>query len=182
MRKTLMLCVGMCVGISAACASPVPKDTGNAAGAIATPSKQETLRRNRDLAMAPIKSESDLTRYLGRMPKDSPLRLLSNGARQRFIKSLRFGSQGLGSFSYKGLETELTASQIYRVLSLFGVQRSTSLIKGARVVTQADKAVMDVPDSETASESAPMMDHLDYWCASRATCSRSAGDICTGNC
>lgn len=99
-----------------------------------------------DLALAPIKSESDLVNYMGNMPKNSPLRMLSDAGRASFIQSLVFGNKGLGSFNYAVLQNELTPTQIYRVLSLFGMQRTTSLITGAAVTNAADKTIMATPD------------------------------------
>ena len=100
---------------------------------------------------------------------------LSDAGRQRFLDSLVFTENGLGGFNYADLETELSAKEIYRILSLFGVQRTTTLIKGAKILDKTDKAIMDAPDSL-------MLDHQNYECSKRATCSMSAHDICTSNC
>jgi hypothetical protein len=147
---------------------------------------REVLERARDYAAAAIKSRSDLIWYVGNMPKSSPLEMLSNQGRARFLNSLSFGSHGLSSYSYADLQAELTASQIYRVLSLFGVQRSTPLIKGALIVTPDDRAIMAVPDSLTPQGlghgSQLGMDHDDYRCLSRGTCESAYTYICTSNC
>lgn len=143
------------------------------------------LERERDYAAAPIKSQADLIWYVGRMPANSPLKQLSGQGRARFLNSLMFGDHGLASFSYADLRAELTASQIYRVLSLFGVQRSTSLIKGALVITPEDKAVMAVPDNVPGLKSASpslLPDHESYRCLSRGTCESAYTYICTSNC
>jgi hypothetical protein len=147
---------------------------------------REALERERDYAAAAIKSQSDLIWYVGNMPKNSPLRMLSIQGRARFLNSLSFGSHGLASYSYADLQAELTASQIYRVLGLFGVQRSTSLIKGVLIATPDDRAIMAVPDSLTPQGlghgSQLGMDHDDHRCLSRGTCESAYTYICTSNC
>lgn len=130
----------------------------------------------RDALLAPIKSEADLYNYLDSTPEEkNPLNALSNGARQRFLDSLVFTENGLGGFNYSDLESELTVTQVYIILSLFGVQRTTPFVKGAKVLDETDKAIL----------ASPMMvpiDHDNYLCSARATCSRSAQHICTSNC
>lgn len=147
--------------------------------------KRDRLERERDYAAAAIKSQADLIWYVGNLPASSPLKQLSDQGRARFLNSLTFGDHGLASFSYADLQAELTASQIYRVLSLFGVQRSTSLIKGALVSTPEDKAIMAVPDAIPTGDSvSPSLyaDHNDYRCQSKGTCESAYTYICTSNC
>ncbi|RUL70969.1 hypothetical protein [Dyella choica] len=96
--------------------------------------------------LAPIKSIKDLNAYIARTPAaDSPLDYLSPEAKNRFISSLQFNGKGITSFSYADLEAELTPSQIYKLLSLFGMQRTVPFMKGARVVDDTDKMIMAVP-------------------------------------
>ena len=68
-----------------------------------------------------IRSPAQLQQYL-RTHKDTatPLDALSPGARERFLASLRFGAHGLGGFATEDLSSELDATQIRRVLALFG--------------------------------------------------------------
>lgn len=126
-----------------------------------------------DLVTAPVHSAADLNSYLAATPASrSPLNALSPAARQRFIASLKFNQNGLTSYSYQDLETELTARQAYAILSLFGVQRSTSLIK---------TATPSIADQLIASPLQPAEDYRDFACGGHATCIRSAGDICIGS-
>lgn len=133
------------------------------------------LQERRDALLAPIKSHAELRSYLARTrDRDNPLNLLSGKGRSEFLASLVFTENGLGGFNKKALESELTATQIYKILSLFGVQRTASMLKGAKVLDATDEAIMNVPSL--------MPDHDNYRCSSRATCSQSAHDICTSNC
>ncbi|GLQ89131.1 hypothetical protein [Dyella flagellata] len=96
--------------------------------------------------LAPIKSIKDLTAYMARTSAaDSLLNLLSPAAKNRFLSSLQFNEKGITSFSYADLEAELTPSQIYELLSLFGIQRTVPLMKGARVVDDTDRMIMANP-------------------------------------
>jgi hypothetical protein len=128
-----------------------------------------------------IRSQSDLQRYLSTTATSgSPLGALSSGARERFLSSITFGASGISGFRYADLQSELTASQIYEVLGLFGVQKDVALIPNVRVRTAADRRLIKA--FSTMSEHAHGTDYRDYRCASRATCSASPGDICTSHC
>ncbi len=72
------------------------------------------------LAAEPIRSRADLEQHLREHAADSPLNALSPGARERFLYSLRFGSQGLSSASGVDLGDELTQPQILAIMELFG--------------------------------------------------------------
>ena len=126
-----------------------------------------------------LRSARDLQRYLS-APGTSPLGALSSGARERFLSSITFGAKGISGFRYADLQSELTASQVYDVLRLFGVQKDVAIIPNLRVDTPADKRVISrFPFVAKPSDGG---DYRDYRCASRATCSQSPGDICTSNC
>lgn len=134
----------------------------------------------RELAskLAEVKSKEDLAEYVRKMPEDSALHALSDGGRERFLRSLLFTDRGLASFSYADLQAELTASQIYSVLTIFGAQHSTHAIKGLRIATDADRAVVSA-----AGELRPLTDYYDRRCVLPATCRVSYTDICIGaNC
>ncbi len=137
--------------------------------------------RGQELAflLAPIKSREDLDRYLEELRQNrearSPLNLLSPAARDRFLNSLVFTEQGLGGYQYSDLQAQLTASQAYRLLSLFGAQHTTPLIKGARIESRADQIIM-------TDEAAPEGDYKDMECVSRATCGPKLTYICMSSC
>ena len=152
----------------------------------------------RDLANlgAPIKSERSLSRHLSAGLTDSPLGRLSQPALRRFLASLQFNERGLATFRYTELEAELTPTQIYQVLALFGQQHQTSKLKHARRVTPLDDELMagGIPGVQPANfmcfedQYSPIGSpsqcggHHNYRCASPGTCSPSQEQICTDNC
>jgi hypothetical protein len=139
--------------------------------------------RGRELAflLAPIKSKADLDRYLEEVRQNpearTPLNALSPAARDRFLNSLVFTEHGLGGFYFADLEAQLTASQAYRVLSLFGAQHVTSLLQGARIESRADEIIME----NTVAPELPA-DYKDMECVSRATCGPKYNYICMSSC
>ncbi|MGV8931574.1 MAG: hypothetical protein ACOH1R_05620 [Luteimonas sp.] len=158
---------------------------------------QDSHERNEiDNTMAPIRSSAELNTYLQATPvARTPLGRLSSDARRQFVRSLTFNETGLTGFNYRALSGELSASEIYRVLSLFGMQHDTALIPNVRVVTPLDNAIMRqvspqlCPPVEPQSHHRPLKpqatcatDHMDYQCLSRATCSHANSYICTSNC
>ena len=96
------------------------------------------------------------------------------------MQSLIFGQNGLASFDFRDIRNELTATQAYRLLALFGVQRSTPAIPGLKVKTRADELILLLkPDAQSLRAT----DYQDYKCESRATCAPAIGLICIGaNC
>lgn len=130
-----------------------------------------------NLALAPIKSQSELVSHLAQTsPDNSPLYALSEPARQRFISSLTFGPKGITSFKHDDLEAELTPTQIYQVLSLFGVQQDTTLLKNAKAKTATDGIIMNIVGPPVGQ------DYEGYRCMEPGSCFRSASWICTHNC
>jgi len=129
-------------------------------------------------ALAPIKSRADLVRYQAnnRSNPDNPLNALSPRSKQRFLNSLRFGSQGLASFSYVELESELTVKQAHRVLSLFGAQAFTTQMRGLRRADATDALIMKAAAEEIDDGTIVLL--REHWCSSRATCSTQAGSTC----
>ncbi|MBS0571250.1 MAG: hypothetical protein JSS28_11615 [Proteobacteria bacterium] len=143
--------------------------------------ENEAARNAVDLAMAPIKSRADLRNYLrSRHSTQSPLDALTPASLRHFLASLQFNENGITSFDRRDLEQELSPSQIYQVLALFGVQRDTGFMKHARIVAPIDRTL-------TADSWWPIglgEDHDDYKCDSNNphTCVKSVGSICTSNC
>jgi hypothetical protein len=134
-------------------------------------------------ALAPIKSRLDLIRYMAnnRSNPDNPLNALSPRNKQRFLNSLRFGAEGLASFSYVELEASgLTVKQAYRLLGLFGAEALTGQLRGLRREDAADGLIIKRSIEIIEDGDATLKDH---WCSSRATCSPSTGDHCiVANC
>ncbi|HJR72089.1 MAG TPA: hypothetical protein VJ806_00430 [Luteimonas sp.] len=140
--------------------------------------KDAQKQRSIDGALAPIKSSTDLRSYVLNKQPNSPLNRLSPGAQKRFIESIQFNEKGVTTYDYADLRAELTASQVYEVLALFGIQGTTAIIPGLRVNSDADRAIM------APRGAVPMQfpDYPDMMCESRATCSPSVTKICTSNC
>lgn len=136
--------------------------------------KDSVRASNVALQLAPLKSASDVYQYMQATPRNlSPLSVLSDSARNNFVQSLRFNEKGLTQFDYTTLEN-LAPTEIYKILSLFGMQSSAGAI-GARPVTKLDKDIL--------TPSLRADDFLmDYRCSDRATCSSSVRTACTKNC
>lgn len=150
-------------------------------------------QRQIDEARAAIKSESDLRDYLLAEQPSSPLNKLSPEGKAKFLSSLRFGDQALGGYNYEVLEKELTASQIYDVLSLFGAQATTHLLTGARVQTKTDALIMkpqainrpcgpNIESCDSGGGDGGDTDYHDYGCGRPHTCISEPGSICMHSC
>jgi hypothetical protein len=140
-------------------------------------------------AFAPVKTADDLHRI---SHEESPLDALSPMAKERFIESVIFRSNGLGGFYFGDLEAELTPTQIYNILALFGAQNTVSKFNKARIETKADMLLLSSPtlekfNSKIQNDSdfvSPQMwaDHKGYRCSGRATCRKSPDEICMTGC
>ena len=144
-------------------------------------------RQNKlDFLLAPIKSENDLTRHLQDIQHSSPLDKLSPGGKQHFLASLRFNENGLVSYDYSDLRAEMTASEIYQVLSLFGAQHTATMIKDARIVDEADKLILTSPQPNSiivrCVDEGCGGDHQGYFCSGLHTCSKALDQICMNGC
>lgn len=102
----------------------------------------EASRAKLDLLLAPIHSPADLASYLESRGPDSPLGRLPPAALKRFIDGLTFNENGLTGFRTDDLQSELTATQVYRILELFGAQHITPVLRGLTIETQLDEAIM----------------------------------------
>ncbi|MDM5182315.1 hypothetical protein PO883_34710, partial [Massilia sp. DJPM01] len=93
--------------------------------------------------MATITSSAQLTRYMKMTPpQENLLSALSEAARKRFLESLTFNEKGITGYRYAELESELTPTQIAKILSLFGSQANTTLFKKAVVKTEKDQRLL----------------------------------------
>lgn len=136
---------------------------------------EEAARRELSSAMAEVKSASQFARYMQQTRGSAtPFSAMTPGALRRFSRSLVFTDRGLASYDYTDLQRELTASQIYAVLRVFGVEGSVSRIPGVKVRSRTDGLVMD-------AQRLPA-DYNDMTCAARASCAPQTGWICTSNC
>lgn len=129
-----------------------------------------------DQINAPIHSSAQLDEYLNALESTSPLKALSAPALEKFVSSLRFNESGLVSYRYSDIESELTAQQAYRLLALFGAQRTLGLMSNIRMQSPEDERVI------RRVLEIPAADHVGYECAGRATCMRSPDRVCMGGC
>ena len=159
----------------------------------------QSVRSDMGLLSAPIKSRQDLARHIrdGR-ENGSPLRALSRKGSQRFIASLKFNEEGVTSYRYDvlekelsvteaylvlslfGLEKELSVTEAYLVLSLFGAQDDIRMLTFARVDTQLDHDLLSVV--EVAASCSGNGDYPNMQCARRATCAPMSSHICKASC
>ncbi|WP_332604830.1 hypothetical protein [Acinetobacter sp. ESBL14] len=108
--------------------------------------------------IAPIKSLDELNAYMRNTPKaKNPIEKLSKNGKARFLSSLRFNDKGLTSFGHLDLEAELSASEIYQILSLFGVQE---LISTSKLVIKNDLDRMVIRNVTTRDSSWDIRDHV----------------------
>lgn len=130
------------------------------------------LRTVLSYELADIKSRAQLARHLVRAGKSSPLAALSPGARERFIDSLAFNDNGLVQYRSDDLQRELSVTQAYRILRLFGAAESAPFLRAMRPRDALDTAIqsfMHVEDHEGGKCVGPgtcEMLHLNYICTS----------------
>lgn len=128
--------------------------------------------------VAPIKSPQELQAHLSQFgEKRSPLMHLSASSRRTFLESLSFNESGITGFSYRELEEELTYSQAYKVLALFGVQHMAGKLTGLRAPSSLDRVIQETGTLEFFEQ-----DTKDAHCASAKVCDTRAGSICLDKC
>ena len=130
---------------------------------------------------APIKSARDLQSYRN-SGLDSPLDKLSSRNKAQFLRSLTFNEKGLTGFRYDVLEQDLTPTEIYAVLALFGSQHLTSMLDGATARTALDSAVIDSGVGGMSSDAAMAIDLFEYECSPLYHCRTAPGHICKDRC
>lgn len=126
---------------------------------------------------APIRSRVELERHLA--TGDSPIYALSDGARELFLESLVFGENGLASFRKAELEAELTPTQIYEILSLFGFQGAITGFGNARIETQEDLKLLSTSTAGNVLTSGRCGQYVEGRCWSAATCKVTLNYCCS---
>ncbi len=146
---------------------------------------------------APVKSQMDLRNFMA-SNRTTALDALSQNSKRDFIGSLKFTKKGLSSFNYNVLEAELTPTEIYGILSMFGLQRGTGQFDNARPQTSLDQAILNLYGENNRSIQAnsgfesqfhggswgKIADEFleGYRCLSQGTCVQADGHACTSNC
>jgi hypothetical protein len=127
-----------------------------------------------DLATAPIRTAAQLQEYVANnQSATNPFASLSPRAREHFLASLHFGPDGLGSYSALALEEELSLSQAYKLLALFGLQSDIAVIHGLAVYT-ADDVLLDAWRRDGVEPDAKE----NHYCNINGKCAYAAGMIC----
>lgn len=132
----LCLCLGSALarpgGNNVTYAAPETSDIGSA-----QLQNYYAWREKMDWLLAPIHSRADLAGYLkATATSGSPLDVLPPAARQRFLASVRFGPHGAGTFNFSELQY-LSTPQVYRILSLFGLQGEALTVTNGRIRTDS---------------------------------------------
>lgn len=145
-------------------------------------------QRQLNLAMAPVKSKRSLEYFMLSVSNStSPLNSLSKQGRAQFLESLTFNEKGLTSFDAEILEEELTPTQIYRLLSLFGAQHTTRMLKNAKAPTAKDRELLDGKSystfefDDTWDGGVEDQDYKGYRC-DFVECVRALRKICLSGC
>lgn len=133
-----------------------------------------------DSSVAQLRSSAEVYRHLASRDTTSPLRLLSKPALARFVDSLVFSERGLASFRTDDLAAELTVSQAYQVLALFGQQTSILSVADAKIRTNADIIILDEANWCHNCHGEEFLEG--YYCEGPGTCRKSSRHACTGNC
>jgi len=157
--------------------------------------KQISYQKKVNWSVAKIKSQEDLILYS--QNNDSVLDLLSPESKRLFVDSIIFRDNGVAGYRFDILESELTPTQIYQVLSLIGQQHNVHVFKKARIESEEDIILLSKPEMSSAIKEGisnkagfienmggmgNSIDHNGYKCQSKGTCKISSVYICTSNC
>ncbi|HVQ33086.1 MAG TPA: hypothetical protein VMS49_04010 [Lysobacter sp.] len=127
-------------------------------------------------ALAPVRNVGQFQAYLrDHRGPSSPFHAMSPAALERFSRSLVFNENGLASYAYADLRRELSASQIYAALRVFGAEASVSSIPGLKGRNRADKLVLEARWAVPSG-------HHDMYCAGLGSCAPRLDWVCTMNC
>lgn len=132
-----------------------------------------------DLALAPVKSQAELGEVLTSF---SPIEKLSSYNRESFINSITFGENGVTGFSMTELEDELTVSEIYQVLTLFGMQANISHFDKARISQPVDLLLLKHNKPVVGAQKVYSSFLEGYRCVAPESCEQTDGWACTRNC
>jgi hypothetical protein len=153
---------------------------GVQASEMAAPAESAVSARDIALELASVKSHVSLLAYQQITPDVvSPLSKLSPAGKAEFLASLTFNENGVTGFNYRVLENELTPTQIYSVLALFGAQHLTARLRGARIDSVADHQLLSYATAKMRRQGD---DYSGYACTARATCTTSTNAICMSSC
>jgi hypothetical protein len=133
-----------------------------------------------DFFAAPIKTAADAKR-IAAFADATPLAALPEKTRIKFLERLRFTDRGLASYDYSFLTQNLSASQVYEILAMFGRQRDIVLIPSLSVENEIDQSLINLIKLQAANK-CNNGDRVGMECTRPGNCKRSTGNICTSNC
>lgn len=181
MRVQLLVAAVVFLSASTAIASDKPSDPG-------TPDVSpqsciiQSLRSDMNLATAEVRSRRDLAAHQRKSAESgSPLDALSPRGKRDFLASLRFNENGLTSYRYDILDNELTVTQAYMVLALFGAEEDIKFLHQARVESPLDGDLKKVGQVSAMCGDGGG-DYKDMRCADRATCAPMTRHVCKASC
>lgn len=176
----------LCVAMSHAQADPIelPASQNGADQAKIFACGEKSLQQSLAFLAAPIKSQADLKDYLRANKGEwTPLDMLSRDAKSAFLASLRFNDKGLTTFRMDVLEHELSVSEVYQLLAMFGAQRTVGMMRGAKIENDFDREIFQNLERDHAAKAGcGGGDHKFYECIRRATCSKNSSNICLASC
>lgn len=188
LASTLLISIACFTQSFAQAPSQPPTQLTNTWADLSPQSSPAELARKRNRAMAPIKSALDLQNYIKMTPPNlSPLNLLSKAGLAEFLDSLTFNKQGLTGYKFSNLEEELTPTQIYRILALFGSQSHVRSMKNAKIKTEADRRLIEATPAsfygDVWDENSGDPDHYHHYrCHLPATCATATSFLCDRSC
>lgn len=145
-----------------------PLDASDAEMAIRSQAEFAIARIRNPLELEQYAAEHAATGYSG-----TPLEALRPSSRERLLRSVVFGNGGIGSLYYGDMRVELSPTQAYAILALFGAQHLAPIVAAQNVSTDVDAAIQSMRRPP---------DHEDKYCAKRATCRSESFAVCTSSC
>lgn len=105
----------------------------------------DTLRN-----MPAVRSHKELENYfLMVSSSENPFLIMEENARKEFISSLDFNEKGLTSYNYLYLTENLTASQISKILLVFGIRQDLKTLGEIKTLTLKDKNMIKKSSNST---------------------------------
>lgn len=142
MNKKVVCKIGLLIFLASATATANAQETKPALSVKNRNAEWQALAEiQKEIAaeLAPVKSQADLRQHLQQNARGAiMLRKLSPASYRIFIDSLVFNEKGLASFNYGVLEDELSVSEAYEVLSMFGMQHTVHHLPGLKAKTKTD--------------------------------------------
>jgi hypothetical protein len=137
--------------------------------------QDQALRARIQMNLAVAKSRTALDHLLkAKDARTAGLLNLNGKDRNLFLSSLKFNEKGLTEFDLRPLK-KMSPSEIYNVLSLFGMQEGASQIQGRAGSTDTDAMISTMPKLKAVFLEG-------YRCEERATCVVNSQRACTSNC